>query len=98
MSLSELWKRKQMAKPTSQPASEAPPPSPTDENPRRNGILVNDQEKSILVRIYQNGDESLCQALGSLEMAKDVVKQQLTAWHMRQRKSPILVPSNGRAH
>ena len=99
MSLSNLWRKKQMAKMTSQPPPIEPPPSPTDEHPRRNGIFLNEKDRSIQVIIYENGEQSLPMALGSLEMAKDVVKQQLTAWHIRETRRPgILVPGNGKVH
>ena len=99
MNVSNLWRKKQMQKPTAIPAPIDPPPAPTEENPRRNGIFVNEKDRSLQIILYQNGEQSLGMALGSLEMAKDMVKQQLTAWHMREQKRPsILVPGNGRSH
>lgn len=90
-----FWKKN----PYNQPHPIDPPPVPTEEHPRRNGIFINEKERSIQVVIYENGEQSMGMALGSLEMAKDVVKQQLTAWHMREKpRTGILVPSNGRAH
>ena len=99
MSISELWRKKQAQKVTSRPAPIDPPPTPTEEAPRRNGIFVDDQERSLQVVIYENDEDSIPRALGSLEMAKDVVKQKLMEWHMRQKtRTHILVPGNGRSH
>ena len=93
--MNPFWKKN----PYNQPKPIDPPPVPTEEHPRRNGVFINEKERSIQVVIYENGEQSMGMALGSLEMAKDVVKQQLTAWHMREKqRTGILVPSNGRAH
>ena len=90
-----FWKKN----PYNQPRPIDPPPAPTEEHPRRNGIFINEKERSIQVVIYENGETSISMGLGSLEMAKDVLKQQLTAWHMREKpRAGILVPSNGRPH
>jgi hypothetical protein len=98
--VSDLWKQKQMQKETARPAPEPPPPAPTDEAPRRNGVFINDKEKCLQVMIFQNGDDSLPMALGSLELAKDVIKQKMTEWNIRQRQiqPKILVPGNGKLH
>jgi hypothetical protein len=96
MNFSKLFQAKNRMKPTSQPAPIASPPIPTEENPRRNGIFINQQERSLQIIVYQNDEDSIPRALGSLEMAKDVVKQQMSQWHSRQRGNGILVPSNGK--
>ena len=100
MSLSNLWRKKQMASAYTQPRPMDPPPAPTDEKPRRNGIFMNERDRSIQVIIYHNDEESICKGLGSLEMAKDVIKQKITEWHMREQRRPaILVPQgNGKPH
>lgn len=99
MSISNLWRKKQMMKQTSQPSPITPPPVSTEDNPRRNGVFMNEQERSLQVIIYQNDDDSIARALGSLEMAKDIVKSKMTEWHLRQTRRPtILVPGNGTSH
>jgi hypothetical protein len=99
MSISELWRKKQMQKATSAPAPLDPPPSPSEENPRKNAIFVNEKERALQIMIYENGDDSIARGLGALEMAKDMLKSKLTEWHMRQKqRSGILVPGNGKVH
>ena len=78
-----------------QPRPLDPPPAPTDENPRVNQFLINEKERSVTIVLYHNGDTSICTGLGSLEMAKDMVKQKMSEWSRRERPS-LLVPSNGK--
>jgi len=100
MKMSDLWRQKQMRKPTAHPAPIEPPPAPTEEKPRRNGIFVNEEDRCLQIVLYQNDEQSLTLALGSLEVAKDLVKSKLTEWAVRQRPihPSILVPGNGRTH
>ena len=46
-----------------------------DNDPRQTGVAVNGQKKCIRVELYYNGKGSLTEALGTLEVAKDVVKK-----------------------
>ena len=78
-----------------QPAPLPPPPEPTEENPRVNDFLVNEKDRAIRITLYHNGQDSICKALGSLEMAKDLVKQKMSYWSSREGPR-ILVPSNGK--
>jgi hypothetical protein len=58
------------------------------------GTYINESERMIMIKIFDSSDPLvLAAALGTLEMAKDIVKQQLTAWHDRERRrSAILTP------
>ena len=97
MSLFKLWCSKQREKITSQPAPLDPPPAPTAEEPRHNEFLVNQGKRAIQIILSHNGDDSICKGLGSLEMAKDMLKANFAQWSARE-KPRIMVPGNGRAH
>ena len=99
MSISSLWRRKQMQKPTAIPNNATPPPDVTPEAPRNNVVGVNEEQKFLEVRLYFNDEESIQKALGTLEISKDVVKGKMVQWRQNvARRNSILVPGNGRAH
>jgi hypothetical protein len=71
----------------------------SDEKKFESGVFINDGEKRIVIQLaYRKDDEhSLRNSLGELMMAIDVVKQQFSAWRMKdvQRQSVLHVPGNG---
>lgn len=76
-------------------------PIPEDQATKQSGVLINEQGRCFRVEIVDHGTpESLAMALGNLEIAKDVIKQQMSVWHSRdQRRAAILVPrGNGNGH
>ena len=79
-----------------QPAPMPPPPAPTEENPRKNVVGVNDEHRYLEILVYYNDDESIQKALGTLEIAKDVIKGKMVEWRARQQRPGILVPRNGK--
>ena len=83
-----------------EPRPMPPPPAPTEEKPRKNVVGANEEQRYMEVVIYYNDDdESIQKALGTLEIAKDVVKGKMVEWRARQqRRTRILVPENGKAH
>ena len=70
-----------------------------EEKKFESGVFINDQEKRIVIQLSYHKDDqlSLRNALGELMMATDVVKQQFSAWRMKdvQRQSVLRVPGNG---
>lgn len=72
-------------------------PIPKDRAMQGNGVYFSDDTRSFRIEIFDHGtnDDMTC-ALGTLEVAKDVVKQKLSEWHVKDaRKAAILVPRNG---
>jgi len=73
--------------------------SMAEEKKFESGVFINDQEKRIVIQLSYHKDDqlSLRNALGELMMATDVVKQQFSAWRMKdvQRQSVLRVPGNG---
>lgn len=61
---------------------------------RRNAVFVDEKGRCLKIMIYDAGEDSLPTALGALELAKDVAKQQFSMWRAKdaQRKGGILVP------
>jgi len=65
------------------------------------GTYINEKQRYFLVKIYDDGTpDSMAKALGALEVAKDVVKANLSAWHMKeaQRKAILTPNGNGGRH
>lgn len=86
-----------------QPQVSLAPPVPEENSTEKTGTYINEQKRQIIVQIFDTGSpEFLATALGALEIAKDVVKQTLTAWHQSDRnRKGILVPKpngNGDLH
>lgn len=73
-------------------------PVPEGQSMEQTGTYINEGQRQIMVKICDTGSPTdLATALGALEIAKDVIKQTLTAWHMkdRQRKGIIVPKTNG---
>ena len=76
---------------------QAPQISPIPERAQedQSGTYINEGKRAFVVKIFDDGTpDSLAKAIGALEIAKDVVKQTLTMWHMKEAKrKAILVPN-----
>jgi len=81
-----------------EPRPMPPSPAPTEEKPRANIVGVDDSEQFLEIRLFFNDQESIQKALGTLEIAKDIIKRKMVEWRQRQRQPSILVPNNGRSH
>jgi hypothetical protein len=70
------------------------PPVPEGQNSHQNGTFIDARQRQIIVKICDGGKpEDLAVALGSLEMAKDIVKSVITQWHAAEKnQNAILVP------
>lgn len=70
-------------------------PIPEGQTTDQNGTYINEAGRQIIVKIFDDGSpKALKEALGDLEIAKDVVKNTLSQWHFKdQRRSGILVPN-----
>lgn len=78
-------------------------PVPEGQADKFNGTLINEAGRAFRIEIFDKGNpEDLALALGTLEIAKDVIKQTMTVWHMKDAKrSALLVPrgnGNGGPH
>lgn len=76
-----------------------PPPIaavPEGQSMEQSGTYINESQRQIIVKICDaGGPGDLASALGCLEIAKDVVKNTLTQWHLRDRqKKVIIVPES----
>lgn len=68
-----------------------PPPIPERKEEERTGTYVNESGRAILVKLYDDGTpDGLARLLGELELAKDVVKSQISNWHVREEASKKL--------
>lgn len=73
---------------------------PEGRQEQRNAVLLNDDMRCFRIDIFDhNRPEDLETALGTLELAKDVIKQKLSEWHYKDKmRSGLLVPKgNGKA-
>jgi hypothetical protein len=73
-------------------------PVPEENTTDQNGTYINEAKRQFQVKIVDTGKmEDLALALGTLEIAKDVIKQTMSAWHMKdaQRKAILVPRSNG---
>lgn len=76
-------------------------PIPEGQADKQSGVLINEQGRCFRVEIFDHGTpQSLAEALGTLEIAKDVIKQQMSIWHVKeQKRAAILIPrGNGNGH
>ena len=78
-------------------------PVPEGQNASQSGTFINESQRQILVKIVDDGNPSaLAIALGTLEIATDIVKRQLSEWHMKDNKhKTIITPApiqNGGLH
>ena len=63
------------------------------------GTFINEGQRQILVKLCDGGKpEDLQMALGTLEIAKDIVKQTLTAWHQKDARTKGLIKVTGNGH
>jgi hypothetical protein len=74
-------------------------PVPEGQDTRNNGVYINEEKRCFRIDIFDQGKPgTLEQALGTLEVAKDIIKHHISMWHAReQRRSAILVPK-GNGH
>ena len=73
-------------------------PVPPENSVDQNGTYINEAKRQFQVKIIDTGKmEDLALAIGTLEIAKDVIKQTMSAWHMKdaQRKAILVPRSNG---
>ena len=71
---------------------------PEENSTDQNGTYINEAKRQFQVKIIDTGKmEDLALAIGTLEIAKDVIKQTMSAWHMKdaQRKAILIPRSNG---
>ncbi len=66
------------------------------------GTYINEGARAILVKLFDDGTtEGLKRLIGELELAKDIVKSQISNWHVREQAAKnltqgIIVPrANG---
>lgn len=71
-----------------------PPPVPEGNTIEGNGTYINEQGRQFMVKIFDTGKPiDLAVALGTLDIAKDVIKQKMSEWHLRDaRAKAILIP------
>lgn len=65
----------------------------------KTGTYIHEVKRAFVVKIFDDGTEdSLARAIGALDIAKDVVKQNMSLWHMKEaQRRAILVPNgNGK--
>ncbi len=69
-------------------------PIPEGQSSQESGTLINEAKRQIQVLLFDDGSPAaLAIALGTLEVAKDIVKHQLSAWHDKDRKvKGIIIP------
>ncbi len=75
-------------------------PVPADNEAVANGVYINEARRCFRIDIFDKGTPgTLESALGTLEIAKDILKHQIPAWHAKQQaQRGILVPKgNGHA-
>ena len=70
------------------------PPVPEGQNSHQNGTFIDAKNRQIIIKICDGGKpEDLAVALGSLEMAKDIVKNVIPQWHAAEKnQNAILIP------
>ncbi len=75
------------------------PAIPVDQPTKGNGVYINEVGRSFKIEIFDQGTPgTLESALGTLEIAKDILKHQIPLWHAKaQARSAILVP-RGNGH
>jgi hypothetical protein len=78
------------------------PPVPEGQTTDANGTYINENKRCFQVHIFDSGkDADLATAIGTLEIAKDIVKQKLSEWHIRDKQAKAIIvpkvvgPSNG---
>ena len=71
---------------------EAGGPSP---EVRRNGVLLDDVHRKIMVVLYMDGETALRDALGSLEISKDIIKSIMSQWEAKKEATGILKLNGG---
>ena len=75
----------------------APPPIaavPEHQSSAMNGTYISERDRQFVVKIYDGGKpEDLACALGTLEIAKDIIKNTLSQWHIREKSNKgIIIP------
>lgn len=64
-----------------------------------NGTYVNEEARQILIKICDGGNlQDMAAALGTLEVAKDIIKQTITMWHAKDAQRKSIITPNGRSH
>jgi hypothetical protein len=72
---------------------------PEGQTSMNSGTFINEKERQIVVKIFDDGSPAaLAIALGTLEVAKDIVKHQLTAWHDKERRVKGIIQVQGNGH
>jgi len=80
------------------PEYQAPqtPPVPQGQTSEESGTFINEKERQILVKIVDGGKpQDLAIALGTLQVAADIVKQTLSVWHMKDARSKGILKIQG---
>jgi hypothetical protein len=77
-----------------QPKVEICPAVSEGQTSDNNGTYVSDKDRQFVVKIYDGGKPSdLAVALGTLEIAADIIKNQMSRWHQADaNRSGIIVP------
>ena len=75
---------------------------PEGQSTNENGTYILEEKRQIIIKIMDSGNPiDLAIALGTLQIAADIIKQTLTKWHASDRqRTGIIVPppANGVGH
>lgn len=72
---------------------------PEGQTSELNGTFVNEEKRQIIIRICDGGNmQDLPVALGTLEIAKDIIKNTLSVWHAKDARRKSLIMPNGNGH
>ena len=68
-----------------------------EEPARQNGLFVNKEHKMVRIDIFFGGEDSIRNALGTIEMGKDMVKKIFSDWIKadQEKKGIFTIGSNG---
>lgn len=73
-------------------------PVPSENSVEQNGTYINEAKRQFQVKIIDTGKmDDLTLAIGTLEIAKDVIKATMSTWHQKdaQRKAILVPRGNG---
>lgn len=72
------------------------PPVPDGQTTDKNGTYISDKDRQFVIKIFDSGrPQDLALALGTLDIAADVIKNQMSRWHQadaNRKPSGIIVP------
>lgn len=78
------------------PQVELCPPVPEGNSTEKNGTYISDKDRQFIIKIHDTGrPQDLATALGTLEIAADVIKNQMSQWHkadLNRKNTGIIIP------